>query len=93
MIKTDRGMKKLLTRSFKLGADLSGAVGPVGAGGTAKIVDVYSYAKTKEAFVGASLDVAVSKSRDSLNRAYYGKELSTADNLIRKTVTNPMPTL
>lgn len=33
MTMTDRGMVKLLTSSFKLGADLSGAVSPVGAGG------------------------------------------------------------
>ena len=89
MVMTDRGMEKLLTSSFKLGADSSLAVGPVGAGMAAKTADVYSYSLSKGAFVGASLDGAVLKTRDKLNAAYYGQEVSPTDIIIRKTVSNP----
>ncbi|MEE4243491.1 MAG: lipid-binding SYLF domain-containing protein [Desulfopila sp.] len=88
MIMTERGMEKLLTSSFKLGADTSVAVGPVGAGMAAKTADVYSYSISKGAFVGASLDGAVIKTRDKLNAAFYGKEVSPTDIIIRKTVSN-----
>jgi len=88
MIMTDRGMEKLLTSSFKLGADASVAAGPVGGGMAAKTADVYSYSLSKGAYVGASLDGAVVKTRDGLNEAYYGKKVSPTDIVIRKSVSN-----
>lgn len=89
LIMTDRGLEKLLTSSAKLGADVKVAVGPEGAGVAAQTADVYSFSKSKGAFVGASLDGAVVKTRDGLNKGYYGKEVSPTDIIIRKSVTNP----
>jgi len=40
MIMTDRGMDKMLTTNFKLGADVSIAAGPVGGGTKSATVDV-----------------------------------------------------
>jgi lipid-binding SYLF domain-containing protein len=89
MIMSERGMEKFLTSSLKLGADATVAAGPVGGGASAKTADVISYSRSKGAFVGASLDGAVVKTRDALNKAYYGKELSPTDIIIRKSVSNP----
>ncbi len=89
MIMSDRGMEKLLASSFKLGADVTLAVGPVGGGTAAQTADVLSYARSKGAFAGVSLDGAIVKTRDKRNKEYYGAEVSPTDILVRKTVSNP----
>jgi len=89
LIMTERGMEKLLTNSFKLGADLTLAAGPVGGGAAAGTADVLSYARSKGAFAGFSLAGAVVKTKDKFNEAYYGKAVSPSDILIRKNVSNP----
>jgi len=89
MVMTDRGMETLLTSSFKLGADVTLAAGPVGGGATAKTADILSYSRSKGAFAGMAFDGGVIKTKDKFNEAYYGKAISPTDILIRKSVTNP----
>ena len=89
MVMTERGMEKLLTSSFKLGADLTVAAGPVGGGAKAQTADVLTYARSKGAFGGMSIDGAVIKTRDTRNEAYYGQPVSPTDIIIRKSVSNP----
>ena len=89
LVMTERGMEKLLASSFKLGADITLAAGPVGGGASAQTADVLSYARSKGAFAGVSLDGAVVKTKDKFNEAYYGQAVSPTDILIRKTVSNP----
>ena len=89
LIMTDRGKEKLLASSFKLGADITLAAGPIGGGAAAQTADVLSYARSKGAFAGMSLDGAVVKTKDKFNEAYYGQAVSPTDILIRKTVSNP----
>ena len=90
MVMTDRGMETLLTSSFKLGADVTMAAGPVGGGATAKTADILSYSRSKGAFAGMAFDGGVIKTKDKFNEAYYyGKAISPTDILIRKSVTNP----
>jgi len=88
MVMTNRGMESMLTSSFKLGADVTMAAGPVGVGAKAKTADIISYARAKGAFAGVSLDGAVVKTRDGFNGAYYGKKVSPTDILIRRDVSN-----
>jgi len=89
LIMSERGMEKLLTSSFKLGADITLAAGPVGGGAAAGTADVLSYARSKGAFAGFSLAGAVVKTKDKFNESYYGQPVSPTDILIRKTVSNP----
>ena len=89
LVMSDRGMEKLLASSFKLGADITLAAGPVGGGASAATADVLSYARSKGAFAGVSLSGAVVKTKDKFNEAYYGQAVSPTDILIRKTVSNP----
>lgn len=90
---TERGVTKLLSPTTKLGADASVAGGPVGAGVTAESAglsaDIISFALSKGVFAGVSLEGAVVGVRGALNQAYYGKEVSPTDILIRRTVTSP----
>jgi len=90
---TDRGVTRLLSATTKLGADASVAGGPVGAGVTAETAglsaDIISFALSKGLFIGVSLEGAVVGVRGSLNNAFYGKEVSPTDILIRRTATNP----
>jgi lipid-binding SYLF domain-containing protein len=89
---TDRGMTALLTTSAKLGADVGIALGPVGAGAEAATAnlsaDIISYSRSKGLYAGISLEGAVVGTRGSLNKAYYGKEVSPTDILLRRTVSN-----
>lgn len=89
LVMTERGMEKLLTSSFKLGADLSVAAGPVGVGTAVHTADVLSYSRSKGAFGGMAIEGAVVKTRDGYNESYYRKKVSPTDILIRKNVSNP----
>ena len=44
--------------------------------------------RAKGLYAGLSLEGAVVATRDGLNRAYYGKEVTPTDILIRRAVTN-----
>jgi lipid-binding SYLF domain-containing protein len=90
---TERGIAALQSSSVKLGTGFAIAVGPVGAGAEAATVglsaDIISYTRTKGLYAGLSLNGAVVATRGGLNHAYYGKEVSPTEILIRRTVTNP----
>jgi len=90
---TDRGVAALLSTSVKLGADASVAAGPVGVGvraATANLsVDIVSFSRAKGLYGGVSVEGAVVATRGALNAAYYGREISPADILIRGAVSNP----
>jgi lipid-binding SYLF domain-containing protein len=90
---TERGLTQLLNSSVKLGGDVSVAAGPVGAGiGGASAglsADLLLYSRSKGLYGGFSVDGAVVSVRDSLNKAYYGKEVSPTDVLVRGAAKNP----
>ena len=90
---TDRGINSLLANSFKLGADAGLAAGPVGVGVSAATAnlsaDILSFSRSKGLYGGISLEGAVVAVRGDWNDAYYGKNVSPADILVRRDVTNP----
>ncbi|MCG6881885.1 MAG: lipid-binding SYLF domain-containing protein [Deltaproteobacteria bacterium] len=89
---TDRGVTAFLANNFKLGANGSVAVGPVGVGAAAASAnlsaDILSFSRSKGLFGGVSVDGAVVGVRGSLNDAYYGKKVSPTDILIKHDVAN-----
>lgn len=89
---TERGVSALLATSTKLGADAGIAVGPVGVGAEAATAnlsgDIISYARNKGLYAGVSVNGAVVATRDALNAAYYGKEVTPAQILIQREVSN-----
>jgi lipid-binding SYLF domain-containing protein len=90
---TERGVTKLLSPQVKLGADVSVAAGPVGAGmagaSAGLSADLISYSMSKGLYGGFSVDGSVVGVRTALNQAYYGKPVTPADILIKGTVKNP----
>lgn len=94
LVLSQRGVESLLTSTFKLGGDVSVAVGPVGAGieGSTTMnlsADLLTFARAKGLFGGISLEGAVIATRDEWNRDYYGKEVRPTDILVKRAVMNP----
>ncbi len=88
LVMTEKGMDSLLTSSFKVGADVSVAAGPVGVGAKAATADILAYTQSKGAYGGATIEGAVIKVRDEWNSSYYGKDVTPADVIVRQTVAN-----
>jgi lipid-binding SYLF domain-containing protein len=90
MMRTQKAVDKLLTSSFKLGADISIATGPIGGGAKSNLmVDVISYTRSKGAYAGISLEGAVIATRDKWNKTYYGKTVTPSDILVKNSAGNP----
>ncbi len=91
---TQKAVDSLLTSSFKLGGDTSIALGPVGAGAKASAdlpsitSDFISFAKSKGLYGGLNLEGAVVAVRDSLNKAYYGRDVRPADIVVKMDTSN-----
>ncbi len=91
---TQKAVDTLLTSSFKLGGDVSVALGPVGGGAKANVAvpnvtaDFVSFAKSKGLYAGLNLEGSVVAVRDTLNRAYYGKAVRPADIIVKRDVHN-----
>lgn len=90
-VRTERGLESLYTSSFKLGGDVSIATGPVGIGTSARGVtaDMLSFAISKGAYAGLSLDGSVIGTRDKANHAYYGEAVRPVDIIVAHKVKNP----
>ncbi|MGE5248448.1 MAG: lipid-binding SYLF domain-containing protein [Verrucomicrobiota bacterium] len=89
LVMSQKGVDSLLTSKFKLGGDTSIALGPVGAGAKADVTtDFISFAKSKGLYAGLNLDGSYLDVRESLNKAYYGKDVTPADIIVKKDVSN-----
>ncbi|MFA5027242.1 MAG: lipid-binding SYLF domain-containing protein [Candidatus Methylomirabilota bacterium] len=90
---TEKGLTSLLSTTMKWGADVSGAVGPVGMGAAAASAglsaDLVVYSRGKGLYLSFSLDGAVLDVRETLNGAYYGRSATPIDILVRGEVANP----
>ncbi len=91
---THKAIDSLLSSSFKLGGDVSVALGPFGAGAKASAdipsvtADFLSFAKSKGLYAGLNLEGAIVSVRDSLNNAYCGKDVRPADIFVKKDCSN-----
>jgi lipid-binding SYLF domain-containing protein len=91
---TPKAVDSLLSSSFKLGGDVSIALGPLGAGAKANAdipnvtADFLSFAKSKGLYAGLNLEGSVVAVRDGLNNAYYGKNVRPVDILVKRDVGN-----
>lgn len=91
VVRTQRGLDAFYNHNFRLGGDLSVAIGPAGAGarGTGITGDFVSFAKSRGAYAGISVDGQTVAVADTANRNYYGKPVSITDILIKGSVSNP----
>ncbi|MDH3232845.1 MAG: lipid-binding SYLF domain-containing protein [Alphaproteobacteria bacterium] len=88
MVMTQRGINAFLSTEFKIGGDVSVAVGPVGAGAKAQTADIIAFARTKGVYGGINIEGSAITIYRSANSAYYGRPVSAVDILIRRTVRN-----
>jgi lipid-binding SYLF domain-containing protein len=89
MAMTEKGKNALLSNKFQVGADVSVAAGPVGAGAQAATTDILQFVRAKGLYGGLNLEGTVIDVRDSLNAAFYGKKVSPVDILVKGEVKNP----
>lgn len=88
MAMTEKGKDAFLSTEFKLGADVSVAAGPIGAGAQAATADVLAFSRAKGLFGGLTVEGAVIEPRDKWNQAYYGRAVRPVDILVRGSVAN-----
>ncbi len=89
IVQTVKGIDGLLSNTVKLGADASAVIGGSGTAGSMG-KDFVSYARTKGVFAGLSIDGASIRTRDDLNKAYYGSAVRPSDIvLVRSVKPNP----
>lgn len=91
VVRNQKGLEEFYRTDFKLGVDVSMAVGPVGGGGSAKGItaDLVAYARKRGVFAGVAVDGSVIAVSDDSNAAYYGKAVRPTDIIVKQTVSNP----
>lgn len=88
MVMTNKGMNAMLLTKFQLGADVSVATGPVGAGAQAATIDILAFSRNKGLYGGLSIEGAVIQSRHNWNSIYYGQPVHPEDILLNRYVSN-----
>jgi lipid-binding SYLF domain-containing protein len=86
LVMNDGGMKHLLSDKFTIGADATGAAGPVGRDLTAKTdvalnAELLSYSRTHGLFAGVSLQGATLRQDGSTDRELYGRDATNREIL------------
>jgi lipid-binding SYLF domain-containing protein len=93
LVLSEGALRELLNPTVKLSAGAGAAVGPVGAGAAAATAgfsaDLVVYSRAKGLYGGFAVDGAIVGVRDQLNRAYYGKPVTTGQILIQGEAQNP----
>jgi SH3 domain-containing YSC84-like protein 1 len=82
IIQNDKGVQKLLSSNFQIGADASAAAGPVGrhaeAGTDWKMdTEILTYSRAKGAFAGLTLEGASLRQDSDSEHAIYGRNVTT----------------
>jgi len=89
LVMTDKGLNSLLSDSFRMGGDLSIAVGPVGGGARSNLTaDLVTFSRSQGVYAGLNFDGTIVSTADDWNRIYYGKATSPADIFVRTNVRN-----
>jgi SH3 domain-containing YSC84-like protein 1 len=89
LVNSQRALDSLFSTTVKLGAGVSVAAGPRGAGqGEAITADFVSFSRNRGAFASMSLNGQVIGVRETLNAAFYGKPVSPIDILVKRTVVS-----
>ncbi|MFI5247841.1 MAG: lipid-binding SYLF domain-containing protein [Nitrospirales bacterium] len=91
VVRTQKGLEEFYHNDFKLGADASMAVGPIGEGASVKGIsaDLVAYARKKGVFAGISVDGSMIAVSDESNQVYYGKSLRPMDIVVKQGGSNP----
>ena len=80
LIMNDRGMDKLLSNEFKVGADASVAAGPVGRQASAETditmrAEMLAYSRSRGVFAGIAIQGSTLRQDSDENEELYGREI------------------
>jgi len=94
IILTDGGLNKVMDNQVKIGADLTFALGPVGAGlGGATTpnfgADMVAYSTSIGLYGGLNLEGGLIAVREEANRAYYGEGATAREIVFNRRFDNP----
>jgi lipid-binding SYLF domain-containing protein len=97
LVMNERGMKKLTTSKFTIGADATAAAGPVGRNATAQTdalmtAEILSWSRSKGLFAGVSLDGATLRNDLDENKVLYGERWTSKEILGSGAKTPEMAT-
>lgn len=86
IVMNQRGMDKLMSDKFTVGADASAMAGPVGRSGEAQTdammhAEILSYSRSRGIFAGVSLEGATLRPDKDDNHALYGREVTPREIL------------
>jgi lipid-binding SYLF domain-containing protein len=92
LVVNKRGMDKLSTNKFTLGADASVAAGPVGRTADAKTdaqmtAEILAWSRAKGLFAGISLNGATLRPDEDANKELYGSRMTTKEVLASNQAT------
>lgn len=93
VLMSDKAVDAMLSSEFKLGADVSISVGPIGRGveasrSTDLTSDIYAFSKSVGLFGGGALEGAKIFTRTSLNESYYASGATPRAIVIDRKFTN-----
>lgn len=94
LVMTTKGVESFYSSSFRLGGDVSVALGPVGAGAKGQTsltfsFDMLAYTSNQGVYAGISAEGAAVITRAKWNEAYYEGGTRPTDILVKRTVSNP----
>ena len=92
VVRNQKGLEEFYRSDFKVGGDVSIAMGPAGGEGASLkgiTADMIAYAKKKGVFGGISVDGSIIAVSDGANATYYGKAVRPTDILVKRSVSNP----
>lgn len=100
LVMNQRGMDKLMSDKFTIGADAAAAAGPVGRDAKADTdvllkAEILSYARSRGAYAGLSLEGATMRPDNEENKKLYGREVNNKEVLSQgmQTPTGARPLL
>lgn len=90
LVLNDRGVDRLLSSQFTVGADASVAAGPVGRSASAQtdatmMAEILAWSRARGVFAGVSLQGSTLRQDDGENRELYGRDITN-----REVVTGTM---
>ncbi len=82
IVQSDKGMERLLSSKFQVGADASAAAGPVGRHASADTdwkmnTEILTYSRAKGVFAGLDLSGSAIRRDDDSMKTVYGPDVST----------------
>ena len=85
----ENALDDFLSSRFQLGGEIAVAAGPVGNGTGEQIgAPMIAFIRSKGLYAGASLDGTVVRPAGDRNSAYYGRDVTPVDILVRRTVSS-----